>query len=86
MTSTAKLIEDILIRHVRTGNTARPILAETPLLEGGLELDSIGLLDAIIDIENQCGVTLREEDLTLETLASFGNFVHHIEIRIQKKE
>ena len=57
---------------------------ETPLFEGGLGLDSIGMLELLLEIEAVCGRRLREESLTEEAVASVGSliaYVHALEPR-----
>jgi acyl carrier protein len=58
---------------------------ETPLFEGGLELDSIGFLDLVIEIEGRLGVSLRSEDLTGEAVQTIGGLVRHIAAVIPKR-
>lgn len=51
----------------------------TPIGEGGAELDSIGCLDLLLDLEAKTGRTLRDEHLTAECLASIGSLVAFME-------
>ena len=51
---------------------------ETPLFEGGLELDSISFLDLIIEIEGKLGLRLRSEDLTGDAVQTIGGLIRHI--------
>lgn len=43
---------------------------DTPLFEGGLGLDSFAIVDMIMVIEDRFGVTLSDEDLTVENFDS----------------
>ena len=49
------------------------IVAETALLEGGLGLDSITLLEVLLAIEEALGCTIPAEDLTPESVATLGS-------------
>jgi acyl carrier protein len=47
--------------------------AETPLIEGGLNLDSVNLLELLVRVEEAFGVTIDDEDITAELVASVGS-------------
>lgn len=51
----------------------------TPIGEGGAELDSIGCLDLLLDMEAKTGLVLRDEHLTTECLASIGSLIAFME-------
>jgi hypothetical protein len=51
-----------------------------PLVEGGLNLDSVNLLELIVKVEDAFGVTIEDEDISAErfsTLGSHAAFVRH---------
>jgi acyl carrier protein len=52
---------------------------ETPLGVDGLGIDSIGCLDIVLELERRTGITLRDEGLTAETLATPGSLIGHLE-------
>ena len=52
---------------------------DTPLGEGGLELDSLAYLDIILAIEEKLDVRARTEDLDADALLSVGSLVHFVE-------
>jgi acyl carrier protein len=79
--SVAERIAAVLLRHSRAYAGRTSIEPGAALIGGGLELDSIGLLDALIEIEQEFSISMREEDLTLEVLSSFERFVRHVEAR-----
>jgi len=78
-------IVEILMKHA--GPAARNGKADvsTPLFDGGLEYSSIALLEAVMEIEDACGVRLRDEDLSTEVLSSIGSFVAHIQSRMRAR-
>jgi acyl carrier protein len=56
-----------------------PLTADTPLVEKGLNLDSVRLLELIVSVEESFDVAIEDEELTLELLATIGSlasFVH----------
>jgi acyl carrier protein len=50
----------------------QPLDAATSLLESGLALDSIALLDFVLALEREFGCELDDRDLTRERLATLG--------------
>jgi len=73
------LVSGVLRRHAR--GEAR-IEADTEILGPELGLDSIGLLEAIIELENLLSITLRDEDLDEEALSSIARFTNHLRSRL----
>lgn len=49
--------------------------AETPLGPEGAGLDSVGCLEAILELEARTGIVIRDERLTAEALATVGSLV-----------
>ena len=73
-------IMNILIKHRRTDV---PIENSTLLFEGGLELDSIGFLELVLEIESHAGVLVRDEDLDEGALQNVGTFVAQIVKKVE---
>lgn len=58
------------------GNVA--LTPDTPLLEGGVELDSVEFLELVVPVEEAFGMTIDDEELSLglfETIGSIARFV-----------
>ncbi len=51
---------------------------ETPLGSDGLGIDSIGVLEIILELEKQTGIILRDETITAETLATPRSLIEHL--------
>jgi acyl carrier protein len=51
---------------------------DTPLGPDGLGIDSIGCLDIVLELEQRTGITLRDETLTAESLATPGSLIDHL--------
>jgi len=58
------------------------IIDDTPLAEGGLGLDSLGLIDVVAALEQGLGVTVVEQDLTDEHFGSVARVLRLIEARL----
>ena len=58
------------------------IKAETPLLSSGLNLDSVAVLELVVEVENQFGVTFEDEDLSVELFSSVGSLASAVEKKL----
>jgi acyl carrier protein len=58
------------------------ITDETPLADGGLGLDSLGLIDVVAALEERLGVTVGEPDITDEHFGSVARVLRLIEARL----
>jgi acyl carrier protein len=56
----------------------REVSDDTPLADGGLCLDSLALADLIGDIQTELGVTIEEEDISLETFATVASLLEFL--------
>lgn len=79
-------IRDVILKVVQA-HLGRDdgVALDTPLFDGGLEMDSVGFLELILKIEKQVGLRLRNEDLTEEALASVGSLIDHIERLVRER-
>jgi acyl carrier protein len=50
-----------------------PLTAETPLVEGGLNLDSVNLLELVVKAEEAFGITIEDEDISAELFTTLGS-------------
>lgn len=51
---------------------------DTPLGPDGIGLDSIGCLEVVLELEQRTGITLRDETLTAESLATPRSLVDYL--------
>jgi len=58
---------------------AGEITGDTPLADGGLGLDSLGLIDVVAALEEGLGVTVGEGDITDEHFGSVARLLRLIE-------
>jgi acyl carrier protein len=68
----------ILLRHTHVQFAEGAIPPQTPLIDSGLELSSVRLLEALVEIEQCLHVRLTDEVMTLDALSSFALFVDHV--------
>lgn len=74
---------DLVVQAVRerVAATGAEVLPETRLGQNGLGLDSIAILELVLELEQRSGITLRDESLSaadLETPASLAAYVASI--------
>jgi acyl carrier protein len=61
---------------------AGEISDDTPLADGGLGLDSLGLIDVVAALEEHLGVTVGEKEITDEHFGSVARVLRLIEARL----
>jgi acyl carrier protein len=61
---------------------AGEITGDTPLADGGLGLDSLGLIDVVAALEEGLGVTVGEREITDEHFGSVARVLRLIEARV----
>lgn len=57
---------------------AESITDDTVLLDGGIDLDSLSLLDLVVSIDDELGVQVASADVTPEHFATFGRLVAYV--------
>lgn len=65
---------------------AETITPETPLLRSGLGLDSVAVLELVVAIENQFGVTFHDKDLSVDLFKSVESLALAVERKIAARE
>ena len=68
----------MLVETLGIERRADTLEADTPLFGALPELDSMAVLELIVDLEGRFGITVEDEDVTaevFETLASLTEFV-----------
>ena len=58
---------------------------DTPLADGGLGLDSLGLIDVVAALEAGLGVTVGEKEITDEHFGSVARVLRLIEARLLER-
>lgn len=64
------ILQSIIAEKIKPGLEIRNIESTSPLLEGGLGLDSIMVVDLIVAAEQQFAFNFAEDDLSLDSFAS----------------
>lgn len=72
-------VKEVLIETLGVEDRAGTLDADTPLLGSLPELDSMAVLELVLDLERQFGIAIEGEDVTaevFETLATLTVFVN----------
>lgn len=80
---------DLLLEQLQladTGVSASDIQEGTPLLDGGLSIDSVDALDLLVGIEKKFGLTLPDLSKTFveTTCATVGSLVDYVQAELAK--
>jgi acyl carrier protein len=71
-------IKQSIVRSLRLPMAWEEIGDSTPLFEGGLELDSIDVLELVLEIERSFGVAIRDEQTGMQALRSVDSIAEFI--------
>ena len=74
------VISDYISREIVQDPAQLPLSNETLLLEEGI-LDSLGLLQLVVFLEERFGITVAEADLVPENFASVGTICAYLRAR-----
>lgn len=77
-------VKRMIAENLELGVNAANIKADTPLLEGGLNLDSVAVLELISLLEEEFGVYVKDEDVSLELLGSVGSLARYVKANAGK--
>jgi acyl carrier protein len=71
-------IKQGIVRSLRLPIPWEDIGDATPLFEGGLGLDSIDVLELVLEIERSFGVAIQDEQTGMKALRSVDTIAEHI--------
>jgi acyl carrier protein len=71
-------IKQMIVENLELGAKAANVKEDTPLLEGGLNLDSVAVLELISLVEEEFGVHVKDEDVSMELLGSVGGLARYV--------
>ena len=77
-------IRKIIIEKLDLGKKVKQVTDETPLIDGGLNMDSINVLELISLIEEKFGITVRDEDINIELLGNIGSLAAYVRKQMQQ--
>lgn len=75
-------LSDILTTRILEGPPKRPITRDTALLSSGLGLDSVSVLELVIEVETAFGVQFQDTDLSVQLFQSVGSLADAIERKL----
>ncbi|MEQ8232879.1 MAG: phosphopantetheine-binding protein [Gammaproteobacteria bacterium] len=73
--STLDELRDLLGRVLKLGNRASSLEADSPLHGALPELDSMAVIEVIVEIEDSFDIRFEDDEVTAETFATVGTLV-----------
>jgi acyl carrier protein len=71
-------IKKIIVERLELGEKVRQVTYETPLMDGGLNMDSINVLELVSLIEEEFGITVRDEDINIALLGNIASLAAYV--------
>ena len=79
-------IKQIIVENLELGAKAKHLTYETPLIDGGLNMDSINVLELISLVEEEFGITVRDEDMSVELLGNVASLAAYVKEQMSHKQ
>jgi acyl carrier protein len=73
----------VLDEVLSLGGRAQAFTRQTPLLGAIPELDSMAVVTLITTLEEQCGITVDDDDIDGDTFATVGSLVDFVSARLE---
>jgi acyl carrier protein len=77
-------ISTIISSKILTSVSAGDINSDTPLLLSGLTLDSVAVLELLMEIENEFSVEFKDTDLTVELFKTVGSLAEAVQEKMAR--
>jgi len=61
------------------------ITVDTPLLSSGLNLDSVAVLELVMEVENEFGIVFEDADLSTDLFKTAGTVARAVEQKIRNR-
>jgi acyl carrier protein len=78
-------IKRIIVEKLELGTKTKQLTFETPLIDGGLNMDSINVLELISLIEEEFGIVVGDEDMNIELLGNIGSLAAYVRTQMQQR-
>ena len=79
-------IRKIIVEHLELDVKVKQVTVETPLIDGGLNMDSINVLELISLIEEEFGIAVRDEDMSVELIGTIASLAAYIRKQLEEGE
>lgn len=78
-------IKRIIVEELELGDKVKHVTGETQLIDGGLNMDSINVLELISLIEEEFGITVRDEDMSVELLGNIASLSAYVRKQLEER-
>lgn len=80
-TATLDTLRGLLGSTLGLGNRAHTLNADSALLGGVPELDSMAVIEVVTQLELTFGITVHDDDISAETFATLGSLAAFVDAR-----
>jgi len=74
-------VKAVVVETLGVEDRASAIGADTPLLGALPELDSMAVLELVLELERRFGITVEDDDVTAETFETLGSLTAFVEAK-----
>jgi acyl carrier protein len=89
MNVTTDNIEDrvkrVILKRLKLNLRVENMTLDTPLIGKGLGLDSMGILELVVGLEEEFKIFFDDSELTIELFENIGNLTSHIIEKLNQK-
>lgn len=71
-------IRNVITNRLRVDINAGDLTRETPLIGKGLGLDSIGVLELVVGLEEEFGIVFEDKELRIDLFENIGSIADYI--------
>ncbi|TRX60212.1 acyl carrier protein [Fulvivirga sp. M361] len=81
MEETKKKIKDIIVKDLELSIRESDINDEVSLYDGGIGLDSIAIINLIVELENQFGISFDEAEINAKLFSNINTLAEFIQTK-----
>jgi len=74
-------VKAVVVETLGVEDRTSAIGADTPLLGALPELDSMAVLELVLELERRFGITVEDDDVTAETFETLGSLTAFVEAK-----
>lgn len=80
-TATLDEVRDVIVETLGLTGVAAELRADTMLLGGVSEFDSLAVMELLVALESRFGITVEDEDVTVELFETVGILAAYVDAK-----